>query len=131
MSPIVDSYSQPIDQLSPEPASYECQRDGNEAKHKRGQRWTPRFGPTEKPADNEQGRDNDVSHNPMLFARVPAGIAIQSTNPKTADSNPPMMPAAIIQNEIRNHSSAPLARLTMSNATAVANKPKGKTISIG
>jgi hypothetical protein len=33
----------------------------------------------------------------MRFARVRAGIASQSMNPKTAANNPPMMPAAKVQ----------------------------------
>lgn len=61
MGPIVDSYSQPIHQLSPEPASHKCQRDGNETKYKRSYRWVSWIGLTEKPADDEQDSDNDVS----------------------------------------------------------------------
>jgi hypothetical protein len=34
------------------------------------------------------------------FALVPEGITHQSIKPNTADGNPPMIPAAIIQNKI-------------------------------
>src|SRR5438309_180491 len=58
-------------------------------------------------------------HKPIAFALVPCGIAHQSTKPKTAASNPPIIPAAIIQKEIANQELSPVLKPTMSNAAAV------------
>src|SRR5207237_7846279 len=40
-------------------------------------------------------------HSPIDFARVPDGIAHQSTAPKTAASKPPMIPARINESDTR------------------------------
>src|SRR5438067_6565556 len=52
--------------------------------------------------------------SPIVFARVPEGMAHQSMTPNTAASKPPMIPAAIIQKEIPNQETSLFAREIMS-----------------
>jgi len=67
-------------------------------------------------------------HRPIAFALVPDGMAHQSIRPRTAASSPPMIPAAIIQNEVPNQELSPLAKPTMSKTTAVASRPSGSRL---
>lgn len=69
--------------------------------------------------------------NPIVFARVPEGIASQSTRPKTAAKSPPKTPTAIIQKEISARRAPPASRWTTSKTTDVVSKPMGKGTNIG
>jgi hypothetical protein len=67
---------------------------------------------------------------PIRFARVPDGIASQSTSPNGAATRPLITPAAIIQYAISDQYPLPMAKCKMSKMSAIARSPSGKTMSI-
>jgi hypothetical protein len=80
---VVDANAETIDEFAPQPR-------GNRREAEPGER------------EDERERRGNFGGS-IRFARVRAGIANQSTKPKTAASNAPMTPAAIIQNANSTH----------------------------